>query len=193
MAAAKTAVAAKNGANGKKKVQHEEEALEFGGPWGVLGIMIFSHFLIYYCWICLTYYDAGVAYPTGFADVLPFCGRMIGHIYEGAFPTWYATKIYWTFLTFEAFLQFVCPGVMMKGLPLEQKKKKKKNAVRLPGVHDEGPSARAVRLPGGHDEGPSAQAGMVHHAGFVDLPAVVGPVPLVYAHAPLRSTSHELR
>lgn len=115
-AAAKAGAARKKAANGHKA--HEEE-WEFGGPWGVLGIMVFSHFLVYYCWICLTYYEGGVAYPSGLSDVLPFVRRMCGHIAEGASPTIFACKIYWGFLVFEAFLQYVCPGVMVKGLKLE--------------------------------------------------------------------------
>lgn len=103
-------------ANGKKA--HVEE-WEFGGPWGVVGIMAFSHFLIYYCWICLTYYEGGVAYPSSISDVIPFIKRMGSHIVEGASPTVFACKIYWAFLLFEAFLQYVCPGVMVKGLKLE--------------------------------------------------------------------------
>lgn len=102
----------------KKAAAHEEE-LEFGGPWGVMGIMIFSHVLIYYCWICLTYYQGGAVFPTGITDVIPFLRRMGAHIYEGACPTWYSTKIYWAFLLFEAALQYICPGIKMKGLPLE--------------------------------------------------------------------------
>jgi delta24(24(1))-sterol reductase len=108
----------KNGGGAAGKKAHEEE-WEFGGPWGVVGIMAFSHCLIYYCWVCLTYYEGGVAYPSSVGDVLPFFGRILGHIYEGAWPTWYATKIYWAFLVFEATLQYICPGVIMKGLPLE--------------------------------------------------------------------------
>jgi len=106
---------AKNG-NGKKA--HEEE-LEFCGMWGVIGIMIFSHTLIYYCWICLTYYEGRFPYPSGVSDIIPFFARMGKHVVEGASPTWYACMIYWAFLLFEAFLQYVCTGVMVKGLPLE--------------------------------------------------------------------------
>lgn len=109
---------AKNGAPAKRQKQHTEE-WEFGGPWGVVGIMIFSHCLVYYCWICLTYYDGGIAYPSGLSDLLPFARRLAGHIWEGAFPTAYAFKMYWGFVLFEALLQYVCPGVVMKGLPLE--------------------------------------------------------------------------
>lgn len=118
-------MAQKNGTkphmNGKavKKPGEQTEEWEFGGPWGVLGIMVFSHVLIYYCWICLTYYDAGVVYPSSLDDVGPFLKRMAQHITEGAWPTWYATKIYWAFLFFEAALQYLCPGIVMKGLPLE--------------------------------------------------------------------------
>lgn len=115
-AAAKGGAARKKAANGHKA--HEDE-WEFGGPCGVLGIMVFSHFLVYYCWICLTYYEGGVTYPSGLSDVLPFVRRMCGHIAEGASPTIFACKIYWGFLVFEAFLQYVCPGVMVKGLKLE--------------------------------------------------------------------------
>lgn len=38
------------------KVDREIE-LEFGGPKGTGGFMIFSHFLMLYLWICLEYYN----------------------------------------------------------------------------------------------------------------------------------------
>jgi delta24(24(1))-sterol reductase len=35
----------------------EEIELEFGGPVGTSIIMVFSHFLMLYLWICLHYYN----------------------------------------------------------------------------------------------------------------------------------------
>lgn len=96
----------------------EEIELEFGGPVGTTIIMIFSHFLMLYLWICLHYYHGAVAAPTSVADVGPFFQRMYQHVLDGALPNWAAAKIYFGFLIFEGVLAATMPGVRAKGLPV---------------------------------------------------------------------------
>jgi delta24(24(1))-sterol reductase len=64
---------------GKKKSDHEE--YEFGGPLGVIAIMIFSHTLILYVWLGFEFYD-------GSLPIAPL-SELLGHIRDSAWPTWY--------------------------------------------------------------------------------------------------------
>ena len=36
--------------------------------------------LMYYLWICLTFYDGQLARPTNISDIQPFIYRMVGHV-----------------------------------------------------------------------------------------------------------------
>ena len=36
--------------------------------------------LMYYLWICLTFYDGQLVHPHGVDDVKPFFGRMWAHV-----------------------------------------------------------------------------------------------------------------
>ena len=92
--------------------------MEFGGPVGVLFIIVLSHFLLYYLWTALYYYQGGLPLPTSIADILPFLGRFFQHIIENASPTLYALKIYVGFILFQFFLARFMPGTLIKGLPI---------------------------------------------------------------------------
>src|SRR6185436_15662792 len=94
------------------------EAMEFGGPLGVAGFMIFSHVLVYYFWISATYYRGAVLAPTSFADLGPFLQRMAAHIRDGAAPTSSAAAIYLGFVGIELALAYTMPGPWAKGLPV---------------------------------------------------------------------------
>jgi delta24(24(1))-sterol reductase len=102
-----------NGDNGQGQKERE-----FGGPIGVAAIMIFSHALVYYLWISLTYHHGALIAPTGRADVWPFLQRMWGHLLDGARPTWHAAAIYFGFLGFQTLLAYTMPGPWIKGLPV---------------------------------------------------------------------------
>lgn len=58
----------------------EEFEYEFGGPIGVILIMIFSHSLILYNWLGFEFY--GGALP-----IAPV-SELIAHIQESAYPSW---------------------------------------------------------------------------------------------------------
>lgn len=53
---------------------------EFGGPWGVVAIMMGFPILMYYLWICLWFYDGKLVYPASVEDIKPFLWRMWGHV-----------------------------------------------------------------------------------------------------------------
>jgi delta24(24(1))-sterol reductase len=80
--------------------------------------MLFSHALVYYLWIAATYYHGNVVHPASFSDVGPFFARMLGHIRDGAMPTFTAAAIYLGFVGIELGLAYVLPGVWVSGLPV---------------------------------------------------------------------------
>lgn len=97
---------------------HPETEIEFGGAVGAFFIIILSHFLLYYLWTSINYYQGGLPLPTSVEDIFPFCGRFFRQIIEHATPTLYALKIYAGFILFQLFLAYVMPGSWVKGLPV---------------------------------------------------------------------------
>ncbi len=91
---------------------------EFGGPLGVAAIMLGSHAVLYYLWIAWRYYGGALPLPEGGADLVPFLGRLVDYVVDGAAPTWKAAAIYWAFLGAQALFAVVLPGIRMKGLPI---------------------------------------------------------------------------
>ena len=91
---------------------------EFGGSWGVSGIMIGFTALMYYMWLGATYYDGHLPLPAEGESLLEFLQHLRRLIYEGAFPSLQAWTIYWTFFIFEAICYLYLPGVTVKGKPL---------------------------------------------------------------------------
>lgn len=93
---------------------------EFGGIPGCIGLILFSHFVVMYFYICLNHNYGNLLLPTGlslsaFAD---WFSTMANIIVEHASPTVYAFKMFWIF----QFMQYLCaitlPGVEMMGLPV---------------------------------------------------------------------------
>ncbi|KAK9472679.1 ergosterol biosynthesis ERG4/ERG24 [Dipodascopsis tothii] len=118
-AAPKTPAKAK--ANGKAAKAAEADVFtgyDFGGPIGVSLMMTGFPLLMWYLWICATYYGGHLATPVAGESLKDFALRLYGHWYEGAFPELRAWRIVWTFLLFEAVLYVYTPGVKTQGLPL---------------------------------------------------------------------------
>ena len=95
-----------------------ETVREFGGPWGVVLIMLGSHGVLYYLWISWRYFGGALLYPHGFSEILPFLGQCWHDIIRGAAPTWHALGIYSGFLVLQALFAAFLPGVKIKGLPI---------------------------------------------------------------------------
>ncbi len=101
-----------------RTVSEAKEAYEFGGPIGASVIIVFSHLLVYYLWISLTYYSGAMIAPSSVSDLMPFLRRMGHHIFSGAAPTALATAIYVGFIAFQFLLARFMPGIQVKGLPV---------------------------------------------------------------------------
>ena len=101
---------------------HDLDALahfEFGGDVGVTLMMVGFPLLMYYMWVGATYYDGLLPLPEteqSFGDFFQHLGHLI---YTGAFPTFKAWIIYWSFLVLEAMFYLYLPGVYAHGKPLK--------------------------------------------------------------------------
>ena len=94
------------------KATNDKKNYEFGGPFGALCFIVFSHLLVYYLWISLTLYQGGLFYPHSLADL-----KNLGNlILTSANPTLYAACIYIGYFILQLLLASVMPGVRVKGL-----------------------------------------------------------------------------
>lgn len=91
---------------------------EFGGSLGVTSMMIGFPLLMYYMWVGATYYDGKFPRPTDGQNMGDFITHLGNLVYEGAFPTLRAWKIYWVFFVFEGLCYIFLPGVTVMGRPL---------------------------------------------------------------------------
>lgn len=91
---------------------------EFGGSWGVTAMMIGFPLLMYYMWVGATYYDGKFPRPADGQSMGDFVAHLGHLVYEGAFPTLRAWKIYWVFFVLEGLCYIFMPGVTMMGRPL---------------------------------------------------------------------------
>ncbi|KIR81692.1 delta24(24(1))-sterol reductase [Cryptococcus gattii EJB2] len=102
----------------RDKELDEHQEYEFGGPIGVLAMMLGFPVLMYYLWICLWYYQGSFVYPTSVDDIRPFFHRMWEHIYDGAYPTKFAFITYWGLTAIQLVFAAVMPGMYQNGLPV---------------------------------------------------------------------------
>lgn len=90
---------------------------DFGGSWGVTAMMTGFPLLMWYMWIGATYY--GGHFPSEPSmSWKQFGAHLYSLAYEGAYPSFKAWTIYWTFLIFQAILYLTLPGVYSWGKPL---------------------------------------------------------------------------
>jgi len=105
----------------------EAEMKQFGGPLGCLFIMIFSHLLVYYFYVCLQFNKGSLILPTAFTkDALLAWGKHIFDLaWQGAQPTLYAAKIYWVFWVAQGIMAVTLPGVTVEGYPIPSENNRK--------------------------------------------------------------------
>jgi delta24(24(1))-sterol reductase len=87
--------------------------LEFGGPLGVFVILIFSHLLVYYVWLSITYHQGAIISAASL-----FSAATWHQLTTGAAPTVYAALLYFGFLGLQLVLAWTMPGVRVQGLPV---------------------------------------------------------------------------
>jgi len=84
---------------------------EFGGPLGVVFIMVMSHVVIYYLYVAQHFNDGAL-----FASLSP--GGQRDRAIASIMPTYKAWAMYLSFLAFELVLAYTMPGVVVKGFPV---------------------------------------------------------------------------
>ena len=110
-----TAAAAAAAGDAAAEASGAPHAMEFGGPFGALSIMVFSHALLYYVYYCLAH-NAGSLFLPGSWDDLRAAGATI---VQHCAPTWTAAGLYFGYLGLEVVLALVSPGLLLTGRPDE--------------------------------------------------------------------------
>eukprot|EP00959_Pyramimonas_sp_CCMP1952_P005184 108813-Pyramimonas_sp.AAC.1 len=94
-------------------VSTNKEEDEFGGPAGVCLIMLFSHLLVLYIWLCNEYFDGAAVGITGLLHPpAPW-----SHILARVTPTMRTHVIYLSFLLFQVACAVWLPGVTGTQVP----------------------------------------------------------------------------
>lgn len=97
---------------------------EFGGSLGTLILILWSHGLMYYMWICLEFYQGGLFLPNSLSDLPTFLSTYFSYITTNACPTYEATAIFITFFILQIILALIMPGPKIQGLPVPSENNK---------------------------------------------------------------------
>jgi delta24(24(1))-sterol reductase len=89
----------------------------FGGTIGVTGVIIYSHFVMYYFWVCIEFYQGNAVYP-GHPLLANGVSEIFEKIREHAAPTLWAWSVFTGFLVFEYALAVLLPGPITEGLAI---------------------------------------------------------------------------
>lgn len=102
----------------------EQIEYEFGGTAGVLGMLIGFPALMYYMWLSAEFNNGQFFLPSDNETFKEFLVKMGHLIYEHAYPTYRAGKIFGTFILVQGIFYYTLPGVWTKGQPLKHLKDK---------------------------------------------------------------------
>lgn len=92
---------------------------EFGGPLGVLFIILFSHFIMYYLYICVEVYQGTAIYPGHpLLKGKPMAEAFLDHFFALCIPTPVTFGLFLVFLFIQYLLGIFLPGVTTYGLPI---------------------------------------------------------------------------
>jgi delta24(24(1))-sterol reductase len=70
-----------SGAKGKPAHKIDKSGhFEFGGTFGTSAMMLFFPILMYYLWICSTFYGGNLQFKRGSETWLAFVDRMVAHV-----------------------------------------------------------------------------------------------------------------
>jgi delta24(24(1))-sterol reductase len=97
---------------------------EFGGSPGALILMVWSHGLMYYLWICLEFYQGGLFLPSSSSSLFSFLSDYFTYIITNASPSLEACAIFFSFFFLQVLLALTLPGVSVKGLPVPSENNK---------------------------------------------------------------------
>lgn len=92
---------------------------EFMGPLGALAIMVASHVIIYYFYVCVEKYQGTLIYPGHHALNGERMDKVfLGYLKAHAIPSAKTVGVFLGFLLFEYFCALTLPAFYVKGLPL---------------------------------------------------------------------------
>ncbi|KAH3901722.1 probable Delta(24(24(1)))-sterol reductase [Saccharomycodes ludwigii] len=104
----------------------EEIEYEFGGPVGVLGMLIGFPLLMYYMWLSAEFYNGKPALPK--ENTLESWRQLLSDLYhlflQHGVPSLYSWSIFGIFLSLQSVFYVTLPGVWTKGQPLTHLKGK---------------------------------------------------------------------
>lgn len=98
-----------------------EVVYEFGGPIGVVCMMLGFPSLMYYLWVCLEYHQGKLITPASCTKdgIIQFVlEEIVAKVKTGAAPTMIAFKIYMGHVLYSAIMAYIMPGPVVDGLPL---------------------------------------------------------------------------
>eukprot|EP01038_Epipyxis_sp_PR26KG_P009191 gene9191-12396_t len=104
-----------------KKVEYE-----FGGPIGVLALMIWSHYILFYFWYCLETNNGQMIIPTSLDSFSSHIESFWNLLTTKGVPSSTTWLSYFSFFFVQILLASFMPGLTMYGLPTAP------NGVRLP-------------------------------------------------------------
>ncbi|KAL2888274.1 Delta(24(24(1)))-sterol reductase [Ceratocystis lukuohia] len=99
------------------KVDYSGE-MEFGGSLGTLSLIIGFPLLMWWMWAGAFYYNGKLPLPAEGQSIPDFLRHLYSLVLEGAYPTFWAWKVYWGMFIFEAICYCTLPGVWQYGKPL---------------------------------------------------------------------------
>lgn len=88
---------------------------EFGGPMGGLFVILFSHAVVFYLWLCLAFNRGQVLIPSSASDVVGW----VENIRDFAMPSLWSVKVYLGFILVESIFAMILPGFVTRGLPIK--------------------------------------------------------------------------
>ena len=107
-------------------MEHSDSKIikEFGGSKGALVLILWSHGLMYYLWICLEFYNGGLFLPSSLLAIPDYLNQYFFYIYTYASPTLEAASIFLIFFILQIILALVMPGPKVQGLPVPSENNK---------------------------------------------------------------------
>ena len=109
--------------NAERKFTPEKDTwdghYEFGGPAGAIGMIIFSHFIVYYFWMCIEFFQGSIVYPGHeLLQGKDFWATSYDLITTNAAPSLPTFGILTLFYAISYILAIVLPGPVTYGLPV---------------------------------------------------------------------------
>ena len=91
---------------------------EFGGVAGTIFLMLWSHYILYYVWYCLTEANGNLIIPLSIADLIYHLKNFLKLFILKCIPSVTTWGAYASFFFFQLILARIMPGMVMQGIPI---------------------------------------------------------------------------